>query len=313
METTKQSVFFHKRPITDIRFHPDGDLLFASSKDSTASMMNLDGKLLGSFHEHHGSITTLSPSEFKLATGCTDMTLILWDILTGSIISSSNVDSVIRGCDFSDNLYFCTDKSMNKESFLGRYDIRTNKPERIHLVDSSPTSLFKSTNYLIFSNDSGEISKFDLRSNKIIGKRKVHKDKITALKPSACRSFFVSASKDSYSKIIDCETFEEKKVFGCDEPVNSAAIFPTNDKLVVVGGIDARDVTTTRGKGSFDALFFDVVTQQRVGHFTMHFGTINTVDVHPSGTHFATGSEDGSFCLVKLGLDFNNAPFTSFA
>lgn len=312
MKTTKQSIFFHQRSVTDVRFHPDGDLLFASSKDATACATNLQGKLLGSFEKHEGSITTLDIQKNILATGSTDMSMILWDILTGKATDTVCADAVVRGIDYTDELFFCTDNTMNRECFIARYDSREGKPDKVYHPGSSITKLFKFRDLVIYSDDSGMVFQVDLKTHKVLKEKKIHSERITSLRPSPCRSFFVTGSKDTTVKIVDTLSLEEKKLFECEEPVNSACIFPTNDKLVTVGGIDARDVTTTKGKGVFDANFFDVVTQQKIGTYSAHFGTINAVDIHPAGTHYATGGEDGSICLALFGTDFYTAPFTSF-
>lgn len=313
MESTKQSILFHNRSITDIKFHPDGDVFFASSKDYSTSMVDLNGKILGSFERHNGAVSTLDVRGNQLATAGFDLSFAIWDVLTGAKTRNIVVPSVIRGMDFQEEaIYISTDHSMNKECFLGLYDLRAPTINNLAKFDVSTTRLFKSGNTLVFSAVNGWVYKLDLRTNKVIDEARVHRGKITNLRPSACRSFFVSASVDSSVKIIDTDTLETKKQFDCDEPINSACIFRTNDRLVAVGGIDARDVTTTQGKSSFDTCFYDVVTQKKVGSYTTHFGTINAVDVHPTMSYYCSGGEDGSVCLVKMGQDFHNAPFTNF-
>lgn len=312
MESSKQSILFHKRPITDLRFHPDGDVFFASSKDCTASMINLKGEILGSFEKHEGSISTLAVHKNNLITAGMDLSFIMWDVITGNVAGQPSISSVVRGIDFSSSIFFCTDHSMNKECFIGQYDPRTPNVNKLYSSDVSTTRLFRYQDSIIFSTTEGTVHKLDLKTNKIVRESKAHQGKITSLRPSACRSFFVTASSDSSVKIIDSDSFSQKKKFDCDEPINSACIFSTNDKLVAVGGIDAKDVTTTRGKGTFDTNVFDVVTQNKVGTYTTHFGTINAVDTHPHLNYYCSGGEDGSVCLIKMGKDFFDAPFTNF-
>lgn len=315
VESTKQSILFHKRPITDLRFHSDGDVFFASSKDCSASMVNLNGEILNAFEGHEGALSTLAASGNRLVTAGLDLVCVVWDVLTGATVCRSEVSSVVRGVDMeAETAYLCTDQSMNKESFLGRMDIRTGKVERLFISPFSITKAFKHQNRLIYTSTDGSVHRFDLRASAEDEsvRTAVHRDRITSLRPSACRSFFATASKDCTARIIDSDNFTIKKRFDCEEPINAACIFHTNDKLVAVGGIDARDVTTTVGKGSFDTNFYDIVTQNRIGFYTAHFGTINAIDVHPRSTHCISGGEDGSVCLVQLGDDFHSAPFTKF-
>lgn len=310
--TTKQPIFCHDRPIIDIKFHPDGDVFFAASKDSTASVSNLCGVVLGTFEKHDGAITAIAPFKNNLLTAGADLFLVRWDVITGKYDWNINSESVVRGIDFDQQIYFCTDDSMNKEAFVGMIDPRDANLNKLYTLADPGSKIFKTDNNIIISTTNGKVCKFDIRNNKIVQEAKFHNSKITDMKPSACRSFFATSSSDSSSKIIDTETFAVKKRFDTEEPINSVAIFNTNDIVVCVGGINARDVTVTQGKGSFDTNFFDIVTQQKIGYYSIHFGTINAVDVHPQSTHIVSGGEDGAICLVKLGDDFRNAPFTKF-
>lgn len=310
--STKQSILSHERPITDIKFHSDGDIFFASSKDASASVMNLSGKILGTFDKHKGAISTIGTFQNKFVTAGADLFLICWDVLSGDAELVLEVDGVIRGIDYSEQIYLSTDSSMNKQPFIGMLDPRTSRLEKLYQACDPASKLFKTNEHIVFATENGKICKLDMRNMQIVHETKVHQAKIATIKPSACRGFFITSSADSTSKIIDTDTFTVKKRFDSEAPINSAAIFHTNDRVVCVGGINARDVTVTQGKSTFDTDFFDIVTQQKVGSYTTHFGTINAVDVHPQSTHYVSGGEDGSICLVKFGSDFCSAPFTNF-
>lgn len=314
MDTScKQSIIFHERPIVDLKFHKSGEVFFTASKDASSAMGNLKGEIIGSFDKHSGAISSIGPSDDSLATAGADLQLINWDIFTGKVKNTLNIDAVVRGIDFQEQILFCTDDSMNKKPFLGECDPRNSQKsftKQIFLQEPA-TRLFKVGDFIIFSTTTGKICKIDLRNDKTIQEVKVHQSKVTDMKPcKGNRPFFITCSSDCSSKIIDTESFAIKKRFDSEEPINSACIFNTCDKIILVGGINARDVTITQGKSSFDTQFYDIPTQQKVGTYTTHFGTINAVDIHPEGTHYVSGGEDGSICLVKLGKDFKNAPFS---
>lgn len=313
MNSLNQSIVFHTKAITDLRFHPDGDVFFVSSKDAKASMINTNGDILGVFDKHEGSLSTLAPSDNILCTAGLDLQMILWDVLSGSVLDMIHPFAIVRGLWFEGNtVYFCTDYSMNKECYVGRYDTRTKGIEKLYNPEIATTRLIKYRDGVIFGNVNGDVKKVDLRTNSVVQETKIHMKKITNMRASACGSFFVTSSEDCGLKIVDCETLEKKKKYDCDEPVNSACILRTNDKILAVGGIDARSVTTTGGKSTFDTHVFDVVSENYVGSYVTHFGTINAVDVSPRNTHYISGGEDGTLCLVKFGDDFFSAPFTKF-
>lgn len=312
MESKSRQIACHTKAITDIKFHQDGDVYFASSKDSKASMLNLEGDVLGIFDKHDGSLSTLFPKDNFLCTAGLDLQLLVWDVITGKLVNNTCSFSVVRGLFFDDSIYFSTDHSMNKECYIGLYDIRSNNINNLCSSKFSTTRLFRYNDYLIFSTTNGRLCKLDLRTNNIIEEVIMHKSKITNIRPSFCKSFFVTSSTDCSVKIVDSEKLTEIKRFDCEEPINCACITRLNDKLFTVGGIDARDVTTTGGKTSFDTNVYDVVTTDKIGSYATHFGTINTIDVNPQSTHYVSGGEDGFICAVEFGDDFFSAPFTRF-
>ncbi len=56
---------------------------------------------------------------------------------------------------------------------------------------------------------------------------------------------FISASKDTTAKLFDVDTLDCLKTYQTERPVNSACISPTADHVVLGGGQEAMDVTTT--------------------------------------------------------------------
>lgn len=76
--------------------------------------------------------------------------------------------------------------------------------------------------------------------------------------------------------------------------MNTAAITPVKDFVVVGGGQAAVEVTTTSSReGKFEARFYHKILGDEIGRVPGHFGPINYIAVHPRGLGFATGGEDG--------------------
>ena len=84
--------------------------------------------------------------------------------------------------------------------------------------------------------------------------------------------------------------------------------------IILGGGQDARDVTTTSSRqGKFEARFFHKIFEDEIGRVRGHFGPLNTVSppppwglrgplltdkkikvaAHPLGNGYASGGEDG--------------------
>jgi translation initiation factor 3 subunit I len=84
------------------------------------------------------------------------------------------------------------------------------------------------------------------------------------------------------------------KNYTADTPLNSAAITPTKDFIIVGGGQAAMDVTTTSARqGKFEARFYHKIFEDEIGRVRGHFGPLNYVAVSPTGTAYASGGEDG--------------------
>lgn len=309
----------HERPMTDARFNMDGDLVFTAGKDSRATLLRVDGEVLGEYRRHEGSIFSLvvDRASEHLVTGSADQTVILWDVCTGNMKSQVEIGSVVKGLDFFESgqqCIVCGDDLMGKSPVIGTFDLRTNAMQNPFMPSSVPTKVLlqASEDSVVYSDTNGSVSTVDLRISRAVQTSKIHTSKINNIRSSRCRSFFISASNDSQAKIVDFDDLSVLKTFACEEPINCAAMFNANDKAICVGGINARDVTTTKGKSSFDANFFDIVTCEKVGAYSTHFGTINVVDVHPGGKMYCSGGEEGTLSILAFGKDFSGAKFTRF-
>lgn len=106
--------------------------------------------------------------------------------------------------------------------------------------------------------------------------------------------FIITASKDNTAKLFDAETLQLLKTYKTERPVNSAALSPILDHVVLGGGQDAMEVTTTSSRaGKFDSRFFHLVFEEEFGRVKGHFGPINSVAFHPDGKSYSSGGEDG--------------------
>lgn len=301
----------HSRPISDIRFNYDNDLLFACSLDSVVSIWDKTGKLKGTCEGHKGAINCMDQVEDQLLTGGSDRSAILWDISTGKRKIQFDFKSTVKAVNISDRLVFiCSDDSFNNKPSLNIYDVTSGEHVHEALSDYIVSSSIICDRFYIFGDTEGYIRKFDLKTHTEIQKQKLHHAKVNEIKKSPCGKYYISSSNDATSKIFNSD-LKEIKSFQATEPINSSAVFPENNILVNVGGISARDVTLTKGKRKFDVNFFDIVKEERVGFYSTHFGTINAVDVARDGKSFASGGEDGIIVIVEMGEDFKPSFFTA--
>ena len=121
----------------------------------------------------------------------------------------------------------------------------------------------------------------------------VHNGDVTCLITSYDHSMFATASKDAKTKVFDIMTLEEICSFATDRPLNGVALSPILNHLVVVGGVEARDVTTTRTQKmevfiivftfKYQSLFYNLASHEEIGRVKGSFGTMNSVQFNPNG------------------------------
>uniref|UniRef100_A0A2K5I4K3 Eukaryotic translation initiation factor 3 subunit I n=1 Tax=Colobus angolensis palliatus TaxID=336983 RepID=A0A2K5I4K3_COLAP len=181
----------------------------------------------------------------------------LWDCETGKQLALLKTNSAVRTCgfDFGGNIImFSTDKQMGYQCFVSFFDLRdpsqidNNEPYmKIPCNDSKITSAVWGPlgECIIAGHESGELNQYS-------------------------------------AKLFDSTTLEHQKTFRTERPVNSAALSPNYDHVVLGGGQEAMDVTTTSTRiGKFEARFFHLAFEEEFGRVKGHFGPINSVAFHP--------------------------------
>jgi len=299
----------HSRSLTQVKYNREGDLLFSVSKDSTPSVWySHDGSRLGTYDGHNGTVWCCSvdyTSKF-LVTGSADNSLKLWDVETGKNLVSIENRTAVRSCNFSydgQQILFTTDNTMGQKSSVRVYSLQQLQQEG---AGATPTLDFQTEGKamaslwgicdetIVTGHHDGAINIWDLQTKSIVRSSHEHTNKIMDLQLNKDGTMFVSASKDQTAKLYDLDDLEVIKSFRSERPVNSASISPIRDHVVLGGGQEAMEVTTTHGKqGKFDAKFYHIVFEEEIGTVKGHFGPINTVAFHPDGKGYTSGGEDG--------------------
>lgn len=76
----------HERPITQIKYNREGDLLFSSAKDLNPNVWySLNGERLGTFDGHQGAVWAIDVNwdTTRFMSGAADQCLRIWDCATG--------------------------------------------------------------------------------------------------------------------------------------------------------------------------------------------------------------------------------------
>ncbi|KAF5306048.1 hypothetical protein FQR65_LT18613 [Abscondita terminalis] len=300
----------HERPITQIKYNREGDLLFSSSKDNKPNVWySLNGERLGTFNGHQGVVWCIDVdwTSTKLLSGGGDNALKIWDCETGKTLGTVATQSSVRACNFSysgNMAAFANDKSLKQQCEIHIIDVRNVDESitqstpilKIPVSESRVTSLLWGAldETLLTGHENGEITQWDLQTGKKLNSTKEHDKIINDMQMSKDSTMFITASKDHTAKLFDSDNLMLLKTYKTERPVNSAAISPILEHVVLGGGQDAMDVTTTSSRvGKFDSRFFHLVFEEEFGRVKGHFGPIHSVAFHPDGKGYSSGGEDG--------------------
>lgn len=302
----------HERSLTQVKYNREGDLIFTVSKDKEASLWySNNGERVGTFVGHGGTIWSIDvdkESEF-CATGSADFTAKLWRVSNGECLFTFSCDTPIRRVEFDHTdtkLLAVADEVMGYTGAINVYAINRENPtsQNNEPVLSIPTQegcdrvtvagFSYCSKYIIAGHRDGVVTKYDASTGELLAKTQVHEGLITDLQFSDDRTYFITSSKDKSAKILDVDNLNELKKFEADAPMNTAAITPLKQFVVLGGGQEARDVTTTSAsQGKFEARFYHKIFEDEIGRVKGHFGPLNYIAVHPKGTAYASGGEDG--------------------
>lgn len=149
--------------------------------------------------------------------------------------------------------------------------------------------------YIITGHEDGTICQWDWKAKEKVKSIKAHDSVLSDMQFSIDRTYFITSAKDKSAKIIDPISLDIKKTYTADTPLNSASIIPKHQEFVIIGGgQDAMSVTTTSARqGKFESRFYHKILEEEIGRVRGHFGPINTIAVHPEGTGYSSGGEDG--------------------
>ncbi|GMH45617.1 hypothetical protein BSKO_13574 [Bryopsis sp. KO-2023] len=314
----------HTRPMTCLKYNREGDLLISCAKDKEVCLFFQEtGERIGTYVGHEGSVYTcdISWDSSRLVTASADSSFRLWELDTGKELCKWALREQCRAC--------CLAVGDRQAAFTA--DPFSGSPPRIHMVEITDDPLDQSDEILVsydmptrinrikwtdcnrtlLTGDvEGCLSKWDVETGKLLHEVKAHGDAINDMRFSVDDSHFVTASLDKTAKLIDTVSLEVLKEYKTEKAVNAADISPLYDHIVLGGGQDASEVTTTAAQaGQFESKFYHKIYAEEFGSVRGHFGPINTVAFHPSGRGFSTGGEDGFVRIHHFDDDYFTTKF----
>jgi translation initiation factor 3 subunit I len=261
----------------------------------------VNGERLGTYNGHQGALWTVDvdPTTTLLATGAADNTIKLWEVRTGRCIKTWDFPTAVKRVEFSEDgtlLLAVTEMRMGHLGTLVVFPIVMDSVEE-QADEPLYTITFRESKatvaawgylnkFLITGHEDGSVSQYDAKTGELIQASPAHEVgmQITDIQMASDRTYFVTASKDKSAKLIETNTLRVLKTYQTDTPLNSAAITAKKDFIILGGGQEARDVTTTsQRQGKFEARFYHKIFEDEIGRVRGHFGPLNTVRTLTAG------------------------------
>ena len=329
MLVTPIALHGHQKPVTMVKYNREGDLLFSTSKepDGIAVWYTKTGERLGTYKGGHKTVSScdVNCASTLLATCGGDFKVNLWDVQSGANLACIEHVAPVRCVQFAhdDSVFFSVSEAkMGQKSTIALFHLPSQlgvapvntkfnpyttfeTPENILFAEWGPTN-----DTIYFGSEDGTVSILDVETMKEKQVVQVHGAEVRKIHFDSQYHTLVTASKDMSAKLIDSRDLKTITTYKADVPVNDASISPRADHVLIGGGTEAQDVTTTGGSSKFEVKFYHKVLggDKPMGSIRSHFGTINTVAFHPSGNSFASGAVDGFVKLQTFDEAYNSAP-----
>ena len=329
----------HSKPIKDLQFNKDNDLLFSASTDRLITLWSSEyGERIGTYL-HDAAVYTMSIDDTSkyLVSGDSTGCVYLWEASTGTIINKLLMPNVpsIRSVNFNyqNDLISIAygGRTAKSESQIDIYKFddllkkeKNTKPlKSIVIPDNdkiSKTRWCDLGKVIIVASETGMLYKYDYESSNLLMNKKIHDKLIMDIDISPKEELIMTAAKDGKAKILDPDSFDVMSELFPQSPVRninacrfSPLISEEDEKKVkyhafIAGGQESREVTTTTSKkGGFETLIYDCMFACELGAITGHFGPVNALAISSDAELLASGSEESSVRVHRINNDeYNN-------
>lgn len=310
-----------------VKYNREGDIVFTTGKDGVATAWySSNGERLGTYKGHNGAVWScdVNFSTTIFATSSADNTARLWNAETGEPLITFPHKAPVHYVNFSlgdKMLLTVTDPFMSQPPSIYIFKLGGTTCDTVCNSSTEPVlvmemevghkakmtcALWINLNKSIMScHADGTLREWDTETGAETRRIEAHTANINDMQLSHDGIFLITSSSDNSAKLWDLKTMNHIKTYQTERPVNSAAISPIMEHIMLGGGQEASQVTTTSSKsGKFEVRFFHEVYEHEMGSVGGHFGPINSVAFNPDGRSYTSGAEEGYVRICHFDPDY---------
>ncbi len=268
----------HLADVNDVKYSPNGQYILTGSRDKTAILWDNDGNYIKTFDKdgHQGNIYAVDfskKSDRYIATASRDNTVKVWNIKTGSAISTFTHEDYVYGLTFSpkaDNIIAtgCRDEKIriwNANKMSEPLQILEGHSGTVVNVAFSPSG-----DTLASSSWDSSVRLWDLKTEKNVRTFIGHEDYVLGLAYSQNGQYILSGGRDTEARIWDLHLKRNIKNFTTQKNRIQAVAFSPNGEQAITGSWDN------------SVLLWNIKSKKQIRKYRFP-ADVEAVAFHPSG------------------------------